>query len=215
MNAPWVSAAQRQAAEKLRDYLTQKITPETALKAGFRPGDPAKQLAAAIDAAHGADASLPKTVLSLPEPSVLAGIKRAWRADRKAANVMLVFDTSGSMGEENKIDQAKDGLRVFFRELSPRDRVGLSSFNTKVFKEAPIAPVASNLSLLKQRVSGLLPDGETAVYDATADGYQAVRALHDDSRINAVVVLTDGQDNQSHLSSSELVKQLRAQSQSE
>jgi Ca-activated chloride channel family protein len=193
----------------------QRITPQTALAAGFRPGDPAKQAGAPIDAAHGADPTEPKTVLSLPEPSVLAGIKRAWRADRKAANVMLVFDTSGSMGEENKIEQAKDGLRVFFRELSPRDRVGLLSFNTKIFKEAPIAEVGSNLPLLRRRVTGLLPDGETAVYDATAAGFDAVRALHDDSRINAVVVLTDGQDNQSHAGPSDLVKRLAAQSQSE
>jgi Ca-activated chloride channel family protein len=215
LNAPWVTPQQKQAAQKLQDFLVQRITPEIAQNAGFRPGDPAKKAAAPIDAAHGADPNLPKTVLALPEPRVLAGIKKAWRADRKAANVMLVFDTSGSMGEESKIDQAKDGLRVFFRELSPRDRVGLSSFNTKVFKEAPIAPVASNLSLLKQRVSGLLPDGETAVYDATNDGYDAVRALHDDSRINAVVVLTDGQDNQSHMSLGSLVSKLKAQSQSE
>jgi Ca-activated chloride channel family protein len=215
LNAPWVSPAQRQAAEKLRDYLTQKITPETALKAGFRPGDPNQKLAAPIDAAHGADPSEPKTVLSLPEPRVLAGIKRAWRADRKAANVMLVFDTSGSMGEEDKIDQAKDGLRVFFRELSPRDRVGLSSFNTKVFPEAPIAPVATNLTRLRERVNGLLPDGETAVFDATNAGYNAVRALRDDSRINAVVVLTDGQDNQSHLGPEQLVALLKQQNQSE
>ena len=119
------------------------------------------------------------------------------------------------MGEEDKIEQAKDGLRVFFRELSPRDRVGLSSFNSKVFKEAPIAPVASNLPLLKQRVSGLLPDGETAVYDATNEGYNAVRALNDDSRINAVVVLTDGQDNQSRIGPRQLINRLAAQSQSE
>jgi Ca-activated chloride channel family protein len=215
LNAPWVTPQQKEAAKKLQDFLVQRITPEIAQNAGFRPGDPAKKASAPIDAAHGADPNLPKTVLSLPEPRVLAGIKKAWRADRKAANVMLVFDTSGSMGEESKIDQAKDGLRVFFRELSPRDRVGLSSFNTKVFKEAPIAPVASNLSLLKQRVSGLLPDGETAVYDATSAGYDAVRALHDDSRINAVVVLTDGQDNQSNMSLGSLVSKLKAQSQSE
>jgi Ca-activated chloride channel homolog len=215
LNAPWVSAAQREAAQKLQDFLVDRITPATAQKAGFRPGDPAKKAGAPIDAAHGADPALPKTVLSLPEPSVLAGIKKAWRADRKAANVMLVFDTSGSMGEENKIDQAKDGLRVFFRELSPRDRVGLSSFNTKVFAEAPIAPVATNLRLLKQRVSGLLPDGETAVYDATDAGYEAVRRLGDDTRINAVVVLTDGQDNQSRSSVDRLVAKLGKQSQSE
>src|SRR3954447_3244537 len=215
LDAPWVSPAQKEAAQKLSDYLHDKITPQRALDAGFRPGDPAAKATAPIDAAHGAAPSEPRTTLGLPEPAVLAAVKRAWRADRKAANVMLVFDTSGSMGEENKIDQAKDGLRVFFRELSPRDRVGLSSFNTKVFKEAPIAPVAGNLSLLRQRVSGLLPDGETAVYDATAAGYDAVRALHDDSRINAVVVLTDGQDNQSHTSLETLLGRLRAQSQSE
>jgi Ca-activated chloride channel family protein len=211
LNAPWVTPAQKEAAQKLQQFLVERITPQTALAAGFRPGDPAKQAGAPIDAAHGADPNEPKTVLSLPEPAVLARIKRAWREDRKAANVMLVFDTSGSMGEENKIDQAKDGLRVFFRELSPRDRVGLVSFNTKVFPEAPVAEVKSNLSLLRQRVSGLLPDGETAVYDATAAGYDAVRKLRDDSRINAVVVLTDGQDTSSRLSPNELVNRLRAE----
>jgi Ca-activated chloride channel family protein len=145
----------------------------------------------------------------------LARPQRTVAAERREATVMLVFDTSGSMGEENKIEQAKDGLRVFFRELSPRDRVGLLSFNTKIFKEAPIAEVGSNLPLLRRRVTGLLPDGETAVYDATAAGFDAVRALHDDSRINAVVVLTDGQDNPSHAGPSDLVKRLAAQSQSE
>jgi Ca-activated chloride channel family protein len=211
LNAPWVTPQQKEAAQKLQQFLVDRITPQTALAAGFRPGDPAKRAGAPIDAAHGADPNEPKTVLSLPEPSVLAGVKRAWRTDRKAANVMLVFDTSGSMGEESKIDEAKDGLRVFFRELSPRDRVGLVSFNTKVFEEAPIAEVKSNLPLLKRRVSGLLPDGETAVYDATAEGYNAVRRLRDDSRINAVVVLTDGQDTSSRLSPSELVRQLQQQ----
>ncbi|HEX6713921.1 MAG TPA: VWA domain-containing protein [Thermoleophilaceae bacterium] len=215
LNAPWVTPQQKEAAQKLQQFLVERITPQTALAAGFRPGDPAKQATAPIDAAHGADPTEPKTVLSLPEPSVLAGVKRAWRADRKAANVMLVFDTSGSMGEQSKIDQAKDGLRVFFRELSARDRVGLLSFNTKIFPEAPIEPVKTNLTRLRERVSGLLPDGETAVYDATAEGYNAVRKLNDDSRINAVVVLTDGQDNQSHISLDSLVRQLRAQSGSE
>src|SRR3954451_2496049 len=215
LHAPWVTADQQQGAMKLLEYLKNNLTAKTALKAGFRPGDEQANVGAPIDAAHGANPGEPRAVLSLPEPRVLAGIKQAWRADRKAANVILVFDTSGSMGDENKIDQAKQGLRVFFRELSPRDRVGLSSFNSRIFPEAPIRPVATNLGLLKRRVSGLLPDGETAVFDATAQGYDAVRALHDDSRINAVVVLTDGEDNKSNLSLSRLVAKLRAQNQSE
>jgi Ca-activated chloride channel family protein len=40
-----------------------------------------------------------------------------------------------------------------------------------------------------------------------------VRALHDDTRINAVVVLTDGQDNQSDISLGSLVSQLRSHNQ--
>ena len=61
-------------------------------------------------------------MLRLPEPKVLAKIKAAWRADRKPANVMMVFDNSGSMGEENKLEQAKEGSRG--SSARPRRRTG-------------------------------------------------------------------------------------------
>ena len=70
-------------------------------------------------------------MLSLPEPAVLARLKETWRADRKPANVELVVDMSGSMGDEGKLDQARNGLLVFLRQLSPRDRVGLVTFNDR------------------------------------------------------------------------------------
>ena len=46
-------------------------------------------------------------------------------------------------------------------------------------------------------VNDLFPDGETALYDATEAGVRTIQKLKDDARINAVVVLTDGEDNQS------------------
>ena len=199
-NAPWVRRAAGGGAEVRSEYLGEQITPETARDAGFRPGDPTKQA--------GARRSTPRTaptrrsrrrVLSLPEPRVLAGIKRAWRADRKAANVMLVVDTSGSMGEESKLDQAKEGLRVFFRELSPRDRVGLITFNDKVVTaRSPIAPVRANAAKLLKRRQRLVPgrrDGRLRRRPRpAATRSQSSRTT---TRINAVVVLTDGEDNQS------------------
>ena len=43
----------------------------------------------------------------------------------------------------------------------------------------------------------LVAGGGTAVYDATRRGVDLIAALHDQTRINAVVVLTDGDDNES------------------
>lgn len=213
--APWVTSARRDAARTFGTWLTGHVTPQLAAKAGFRPGDPSVKPLAPIDAAHGADPAQPRRVLSLPEPRVLARIKRAWHADRKPANVELVVDTSGSMGEENKLDQAKRGLGVFLRQLSPRDRVGLVSFNDRVSQLVGILPVGQDRGRLETAVRDLFPDGQTAVYDATGEGLRTVQALHDGSRINAVVVLTDGEDNQSSSTAGELAGRLAAQSRSE
>src|SRR5207247_1824127 len=92
LDAPW---AKKQAAKTFGDWLRAHVDPATAMRAGFRPGDPTKPLAAPLDAAHGVDPALPKHVLSLPEPAVLARLKTTWRADRKPANVELVVDVSG------------------------------------------------------------------------------------------------------------------------
>ena len=47
---------------------------------------------------------------------MLARLKQAWREDRKPANVLLVLDNSGSMGEESRLERAKEGLRAFLAE---------------------------------------------------------------------------------------------------
>ena len=53
------------------------------------------------------------------------------------------------------------------------------------------------------------------MYDATAQGQEAVRRLGDRERINAVVVLTDGEDTDSSLDADEVVRRVRAQGDSE
>jgi Ca-activated chloride channel homolog len=215
LDAPWVTAQQKAAAGVFEKYLSEQITPQKAASQGFRPGDPAKRAMAPVDAAHGANPSEPARVLSLPEPEVLDRIKRAWREDRKPANIMLVLDTSGSMSEENKLDNAKRGLRVFLSQLSPNDRVGLISFNDQVFYNQAVDPFSRDRAKLLQEINDLFPGGETAVYDASEAGLRAIQALRDPSRINAVVVLTDGEDNQSRQTASELARKLSDQARSE
>ena len=41
---------------------------------------------------------------------MLARIRELWHEDRKPADIVLVLDTSGSMGDEDKLAQAQEGL---------------------------------------------------------------------------------------------------------
>jgi Ca-activated chloride channel family protein len=214
-NAPWVTPDLKQAADQFVKYLTAHVTPAVAAKAGFRSGDPDVKPLAPLDAANGVDPNQPKRVLSLPQPEVLARVKAAWREDRKPANVVLAVDVSGSMGEENKLEQAKQGLEGFFKQLSPRDRVGLIFFNDKVYRGVPVATFASNKARLMAKVRDLLPGGETAWIDAAGDALQEVKNLQDKTRINAVVLLTDGDDTSSSNTTEQLRRTLDAQARSE
>jgi Ca-activated chloride channel family protein len=195
LNAPWVTPEQREGAQAFQRFLAEKITPEVARRAGFRSPE---------------DDSLPTRVLALPEPKVLARIKETWRADRKPANVLLVVDTSGSMAEEDKLVQAKRGLELFLNEVARQDNVGLTAFSSEIQPLVPIAPIAQNRERLQEVVQGLIADGETRLFDATAEGVDTVKKLVDASRINAVVVLTDGVDTNSSRPPEDLIAELAA-----
>ena len=211
LDAPWVSPQEKQGAEAFRRFLAEEITPAVAARGGFRPADVKQRSVAPIDAAHGADPSRPDRVLGFPEPRVLAAAKAAWRADRKPVNILLVVDTSGSMQDENRLERAKTGLEVFFREVGPNDSVGLLTFSDQLKPIEPIAPFASNGARLRRAVSGLVADGGTAFYDAAVEGFDGVRELDDRERINAVVLLTDGEDIDSSLNYEEALRRLGSQ----
>jgi Ca-activated chloride channel family protein len=215
LSAPWVTRTQSRAAAVFVDWIGRRVTPQLAARYGYRPGDPALRAAAPIDPAHLVDPAQPRVVLGPPEPRVLARIKRAWHADRKAANVAIVVDVSGSMHDEDKLRQAQDGLRVFLRQFSPRDRVGLVTFADMSSVIVPIAEMRTNRVMLKSSVDQLVAGGGTAVYDATSQAIDLVASLDDSTRINAVVVLTDDEDNQSRIDDAQLVAELRRRGESD
>jgi Ca-activated chloride channel family protein len=208
LRAPWVSPAQREAAKVFSRWLLPRVTADLAARYGYRPGNPTQRATAPINRAHLVDPLEPRYVLSLPQPRVLATIKSAWHEDRKAANVAIVVDTSGSMNDERKLTQAREGLQIFLRQFSQRDRVGLVTFSETAYTVVPIGDVRTNRAALQSAVANLTAAGGTAVYDATARGVDLVAAMHDSTRINAVVVLTDGDDNESRLTAAALEARL-------
>jgi Ca-activated chloride channel family protein len=210
-----VTRVQSQAAAVFVDWIGHRVTPQLAARYGYRPGDPALRPVAPIDRTHLVDPAQPRVVLGPPEPRVLAKIKRAWHADRKAANVAIVVDVSGSMHDQDKLRQAQDGLSVFLRQFSPRDRVGLVTFSDTSRVIVPIGEMRANRAVLETSVQQLLAGGGTAVYDATNQAFDLIASLHDATRINAVVVLTDGEDNQSRIGDAQLAAKLRRRGESD
>ncbi len=213
LDAPWVSADQKAGAAKVVEFLTSPDVQSKVMTAGFRPSDTSVPLAGSLTKENGVDGTLPKRLLSLPEPKVLARIRELWREDRKPADIVLVLDTSGSMGDEDKLAQAQEGLKRFLTQLSPRDRVALIAFadqSTLVQPFAEMTPAAR--STLENSISGLFADGGTAVYDATIDGIDLLLQQADPKHIAAAVVLTDGEDNKSAANVDDVIAKLAATS---
>jgi Ca-activated chloride channel family protein len=211
LNAPWVTADQKAGAASFGTYLADNVDATKAAKYGFRAADLQAEPKPPLTASNGVDPKQPTRELGRPEPRVLDALRRAWRLDRKPANVLLVLDTSGSMTQENRLASAKQGLSAFIAQVQPQDNVGLTIFSDRIQPLVPIAPVKGNRAQLRRIVSNLVADGGTAIYDATAAGVQQVAQRADSSRINAVVLLTDGEDTDSARSVDQVVRELEAQ----
>ena len=208
IDAEYNTRAERDGAKAFQEFLAEEIDAEAAGRFGFRPSDLKAKPAGRVTKANGADPAQPERVLGLPEPRVLDRIRKTWREDRKPANVLLVVDVSGSMNDQNRLARAKEGLKGFLREVSPNDRLGLMIFSDRV---QPLIPIGERRAELAPLVDRLIADGGTAVYDATAQAIEIVRNLRDKERINAVVVLTDGEDTDSSLTADEVVRRAGAQ----
>ena len=63
------------------------------------------------------------------------------------------------MQDEDKLLEAQKGLRVFLRQFSPRDRVGLFTFSERVHEIISVDVMRLNLVPLQTAVDNLVPGG--------------------------------------------------------
>jgi len=202
---PWVSDDQRAAGKMFIDYLLAAPQQSRALALGFRPavGD----IGSPIDAAHGADPKQPTTILDTPSAEVIDADIQLWRREKKPSNIALVFDTSGSMNDDGKIDAAKTGAKALINLMDPRDLFTLVPFSTDV-RMGKTLEVGSHRDELLGDVDQLYADGGTNLYLAVNTAYDAVKAASDGQHIDAIVVLTDGEDNGNSLTIDQLLQHL-------
>lgn len=209
LDADWVTPEQRAAAEAFFNFLKARPAQVRALELGFRPADPAIAIAAPIDAAHGVDPKQPQTLLEIPDGPVLARLVELWQTNKKATEVVLVFDKSGSMGGQPLVE-AKAGAKAFLATLHDDDEVTLLPFSSSI--ETQVGPwrLGEHRAELVKIVDAIQAGGGTALYDAVARGYDLARrrAAKEPERIHAVVVMTDGRDTDSHLALSTMSARL-------
>lgn len=214
LDASWVGGEEREGAEAFLAFLQEKPQQERALALGFRPADPSIPIGAPVDAAHGADPRQPQTLLEVPSGATLHKLLDTWDLVKKTSDVLLVFDRSGSM-KGAPLTSAKEGAASFLQNLADRDQVSLLFFDNKVYSATePKALASGGREELIKRINGTTADGGTALYDATAKAFAITqeRARVNPNQIHAIVVMTDGKDQDSQLNLVQLKQRLSASS---
>jgi Ca-activated chloride channel family protein len=215
LDAPWVSATEAKAARVFEQFIKEPANQKQVLTYGFRPGNPAVATGAPITAANGLDPNQPQTLLTVPDPPVATKLLDRWQDQRKRAKVMLVLDVSGSMGDpagddqgDTKLDLAKQAAIDAIDQFGSDDEVGLRIFSTELgdagdqefLDLVDYGRIGDIGEKIKSTIRGLVPTNGTPLYDVIQSSYDKASDAYDPSRINAVVLLTDGMNDDGNTS---------------
>jgi VWFA-related protein len=120
-----------------------------------------------------------------------------FRHDLSGVSVALLFDVSGSM--EGTLPDAREAATHLLSWLEPKDEAAVFTFDTRLDE---VAPFISGLKALPESMSTVTPFGATSLHDAIARTAERVGTR--EGRRRAVVVFTDGLDNSSRLTPSQV-----------
>ncbi len=112
---------------------------------------------------------------------------------------MLVMDVSGSMNQNGKLDGAKAAAKAYVDQMRPGDQAGLMTFDTKV---TYVQQITGDHQALIQAIDGIKTRSDTAMYDALIAAEDALKGV---SGRKAIIAVTDGMDNRSTHSVSDVI----------
>jgi Ca-activated chloride channel family protein len=172
--------------------------------AGFRDGNrvPGPTMTAANGVAEKITA-LPRAIL-LPESVQHAAA--SWTAVTRPTNLLLVFDTSGSMDGvvpgtgKTRLDLTKAAALDALGLFDDSAQVGVWEFSTAnkgqdFRKLIPLNTLAKDRDQVTKSINNLKAGGNTGLYNTTWAACQEVAANYLAGATNLVVLLTDGADD--------------------
>lgn len=137
---------------------------------------------------------------------VLVAAQAAFPEVRKRANVLFLLDVSGSMDEkisksDTKLTQAKKAVEAALDHFTAGDRVGLAAFaQAPNGDEVPgqltaMGDISDNRKEFVSDLRGITSMGDTPLYWAVDTFAKKQAADWDPERINAIVLLSDGEND--------------------
>ena len=196
---PQTRAALLAAFEKAARSETDRLS-----AAGFRAGDGTGTLDVPGLAAEG-----PAAAATDLDSAAQLEILRAWAVLTLRSRMLAVIDVSGSMEEpaENglrRIDIFQQAAIGAMEKFSGEVEMGVWVFSTARNGDidyedlSPIAPLADLAH--KQEIAGIIQSlpgrlgGATGLYDTTLAAVQRVRESYDPEKVNSVLLITDGRN---------------------
>ena len=204
LNADWSNQTRKDVASAFGRYVRGPAGKAAFQAAGFR--DSNRLPGPTMTAANGVTeklTALPRAVL-LPESVQHAAA--TWTAVTRPTNLLLVFDTSGSMGGtvqgtgKTRLDLTKAAAVGALDLFDDSAQVGVWAFSTvtngKDYRQLlPLNTLSKSRTQVETAINGLQSGGNTGLYNTTAAACQYVASNYVAGATNLVVLLTDGADD--------------------
>ena len=199
-DAPYMNADLKEAAGIYRNFLLANAQQQRALEFGFRPADTSIAIGAPLTRDFGVDPDQPKNTLSVPTAATLRAIREVWQQTKRKVNLTMLIDVSGSMREQDgtntsRIQSAREGAKAFVDQLADEDTFTLITFSSNQLVLLENLPVGPNRDRIKREIDSLIAQGGTKLYDSIAFSIERMKLSTE--KINALVVLSDGEDTES------------------
>jgi hypothetical protein len=215
---PGIDPAKARAAEGLKAALNSSSFRDRLAGQGLRGPDGVGGNGFATPAGAPSPAGTPSAAAgegggAEAQAQAVLAMERAlatWTAITLPARMLAVIDVSGSMLE--KVPSARNATRAQVTSEAARRglglfddswAVGLWAFSTELvgsrdyLELVPVGPLSNNRSAILAATGRLTPKrtGDTGLYDTLLAAYKTVQAGWDPGRVNSVVMLTDGEND--------------------
>jgi Ca-activated chloride channel family protein len=131
------------------------------------------------------------------------------RSQRKAAHLVFLVDTSGSMQSPDKLPLAKEAMKVAVKNLNENDTVAIVTYAGSTRDVLPPTP-ATDQQRIYAAIESLQSGGGTAMGSGMEMAYKHAVKKAGGNVVSRVIVLTDGDTNIGpHLSAESMLENIR------